>query len=218
MMLTTKAMKTNPTNTMKAALMALALTTAAYAGGPALLQLPVEGVTPKNSAQCEKLLEEKLGPVLANWKNGAGGDDVKMLVKDSLNLIQLRPGRDQLSLGDVEKALKGSPFSIKRDQLQYVGVVQLQIGEMKDHKKFVSKLAALDGKNLVTMTEKSKGGGLLITLRDPKYGIGVVISHQRLTSFLTENKVKLNSISWCGRFHCGAPFGARPSTAKVVSK
>ena len=213
MMPIVKAMKTNPTTTLKAALIALALSATAHAGGPALLQLPVEGVTPKNSAQCEKLLEEKLGPSLSNWNNGAQGGDVQMLVKDSQNLIQLRPGRAPLSLADIETVLKGSPFSIKRDQLEFIGVMHVQVGKMNDHEKFAEQLAAIDGKNLMAYSEVTKDGNVMITLTLHNKGV----THKRLTSYLTENKVDLIAISWSGRFHCRAPFGARLVTEKVVS-
>lgn len=200
------------------ALVALALTAVANAGGPALLQLPVEGVTSKNSDQCEKLLEEKLGPVLSNWNNPARGGDVRMIVEKPTNLVQLRPGRSQLSLGEIEKALKGSPFSINREQLVYVGVVQFEIGKMEDHEKLVSKLGELDGVKMGVSAEKNKDGTILITLSDPQHRAGVIVTHKRLAGFLAENNLELNAVSWSGRFHCRAPFGARTKASKVAGR
>lgn len=137
---TTETMK--PTDRIKTGLVALALqfgiVAGAHAGGPALLQLPLEGVTAKNSTQYTKLIEEKLGVVVSGWNNSASGNREK--VKDgSTNVIQFQLGRKDALLSDVEKVLEGSPFTIKREELEYFGVVQLRIGKIADHEKLTTE-------------------------------------------------------------------------------
>ncbi len=189
----------------------------AHAGGAAVLHLPIEGVTAKNFDQCAELLREKFAPALLDWK----GVDVKLIKDEGHNLVQLRPERGHLSLGEVEKALVGSPFSIKRDQLEYLSSIRLRIGKTADPEKLANALVTLDGKKLHTRIREDRDGSFLITLRDPRVDRGKSIplfTHQRLTSYLSKNKVKLISISWGNSFHRGAPFGARLSAAAAVAR
>ncbi|MFT5467824.1 MAG: hypothetical protein ACI8UO_002931 [Verrucomicrobiales bacterium] len=195
-------MKMVPTNKLKTILAAFALQlgifAGANAGGPAILHLPIEGVTSENSDQCAKLFEEKFASVITLWKGG----DIKMIKDGSTNLIQVRPENGQISLSDVEKALEGSPFSIKREQLEFISVVQLRIEKIEEPEKLVRALETLDGKKLQGYAHKETDGILLITLMDPRLnippderGVMPLITHQRLTSYLSENGVKLISIS-----------------------
>jgi len=213
-------MKMDSTKTIKAGLVALALqlgiVACVYGGGPGRLRLPVEGLTAKNSKQCIKLVEEKLNDFLAKGSGTTSGRGHVHFVKDgSANLIQLSFVRGKVSLSEIEKALEGSSFSINRDKLEFVGVVQLRIEKIASHEKLISALANLDDQKLRFQTEKDKDGSLLITLRDQKLAGDPLLTHQRLTSYLSENKVKLISISW-GATHCSAPFGARPDAAAVA--
>lgn len=222
-------MKTRLTKKMKAGLVALAfqlgVVASSHAGGGSVLQLPIEGVTAENSNQCANLFEEKFAPALTRpWNNV----HVKMFKEGSTNLIQLRPERGQISLSDVEKALKGSPFTIKREQLEYISLVRLRIGKIADHEKLTKALATLDGKKLQTHTVEDKDGSLWITLRDPTRNTAIpliekrkrtLITHQRLTRYLSENKINLLAISW-GHHRLdhsevwrGVSFGARPAAA-----
>lgn len=192
----------------------------AHAGGASVLQLPIEGVTKENSDQCAKLFEKVFSSVLINWKNG----NVKMIKEGSTNLVQLRPERGQISLSEIERALKGSPFSIKREQLVYVSLLRLHIGKVEDHEKHVDALANLDGKKLTTHFVVNADGSLWITLRDPTRNAAIsvrekrektLMTHRRLTRYLSENKIDLIAISW-GRHRTeqaeawrGDFFGAR---------
>lgn len=220
-------MKTNQlTIMMKTALVAFALQlgviASTQAGGPAILQLPIEGLTAKNSDQCVKLFETKFASVLSSWDNG----DVKMIKVGSTHFVQLRPELGHISLSDVEKALKGSPFSINREQLMYISVIQLRIGKIENHKKLVHALATLDGKKLTGYSRKHEDGTITITLFSPELNkaheeaglVHPLFSHKRLTGYLSKNKVKLISISWGNNHHRGAPFGARLATTAVVKK
>lgn len=190
---------------MKASLAAFALQlgviASVHAGGASVLQLPIEGVTTENSDQCAKLFEEEFAPVLINWKNG----DVKIIKNGASNLVVLRPERGQISLSDVEKALEGSPFTIERERLEYFSLVRVCIGKIADHEKYVRALATLDGKKLQTHVVENADGSLWVTLRDPTRNTTIplvekrkraLITHGRLTSFLSENKISLVAISW----------------------
>lgn len=214
-------MKIKLTKKLKTGLVAFALQfgiiTGAHAGGAPLLQLPIEGLTAENSNECIKLFKEKLGYALPSYSL-PNIRDVRVIKDGSTNLVQLqlqlRPGHEQVSLSDVEKALEGSPFTIKREQLEYVGNLRLRIGKIADHEKFVSALATLDGKKLRTRAVEDTDGSLLITLSGPtddleKGTSTPLITHQRLTGYLSENKVQLIAISWWRNWHLGAPFGAR---------
>jgi hypothetical protein len=190
---------------MKASLVAfalqLAIVASAHAGGPTILQLPIEGVTEENSHQCAKLFEEKFGPVLINWKNG----DVRIIKDGSTNLVALRPDRGQISLAEVEKVIEGSPFSIRREQLEYFSLVRLRIGKVPNHEKHIKGLASLDGKKLQAQYVENKDGSLWITLRDTARNTAIsfpekrkrsLVSHKRLMKHLSENKIELLEISW----------------------
>ena len=209
-------MKIKPTKNLKLGLLVLALQLSVIgcvlAGGPAILHLPLEGVTAENSDQCTKLFEKKFGNILTNWKSG----DVKMIKDGNTNLVQLRPERGEISLSEVEHALKGSPFSIKREQLEFISVMQIRIENIADYEKVIRPLETLDGKKLQSHTVKGEDGNLFITLSGPnlKNGKSIpLITHQRLSNYLTKHKIKLISISWGNGHHRGAPFGARLVTA-----
>jgi hypothetical protein len=220
---------------MKASLAALALQFGVvgivHAGGASVLHLPIEGVTATNSDQCTELLQEKFAPVLLAWKDEA----VKIVKDGSTNMVQLRPERGPISLGDVEKALKGSPFSINRDQLEYFSMLRLRIGKIESHEKHVEALATLDGKTLQKRSVENEDGSVWITLRDPIRNKAitlaekrkqVIITHERLTEYCSENDIKLIEISW-GNIHRRMPsgrsyaevwrgnsYGARPDRAE----
>ena len=58
-------MKMKPSKKLEAGIVTLTfppgIIVGAQAGGPAILPLPIEGVTAENGHQCAKLFEEKLG-------------------------------------------------------------------------------------------------------------------------------------------------------------
>lgn len=171
------------------------------AGGASLLQLPIEGITAENQAQCKQLFEKTFRPILINWKNG----DAKIIKDGSTDMIVLRPDHGQISLSDVERALKGSPFSIKRDQLEYFSLLRLRIKKVVDYQTHVKALATLDGKKLQTHSVENKDGSIWITFRDVTRNSTTpraekrkrsLITHQRLTSYCTQNKINLLEVSW----------------------
>lgn len=227
-------MKIKLSHRMKASLAALALQFGVvgfvHAGGASVLHLPIEGVTATNSDECTKLLQEKFAPVLLVWKDAA----VKTIKDGSTNMVQLRPERGSISLGDVEKALKGSPFAINRDQLEYFSLLRLRIGKIESHEKHVEALATLDGKKLQKHSVENEDGSVWITLRDPIRNKAVtlaekrkqvLVTHERLTEYCSENEIKLIEISWgnvpglepSGRSYVevwrGNTYGARPAGA-----
>ena len=205
----------------------LGVVASAHAGGGSILRLPIEGVTEENSDRCINLFKEQFAPVLINWNDG----DVKMIKVGSTNLVELRPERGRISLSDVEKALKDSPFTIDRAQLEYVSLVRLRIGKVGDSQRHIDALANLDGKKLLTEIVEDSDGTLLFTLRDPLRNAAVplvekrkrtLITHQRLASYLSENKIELIAIDWGhhrlnhGKGWRGDYFGARLADAAAV--
>jgi len=192
-----------------------------FAGGASVLHLPIDGITEENKEQCVKIMAEKFAPVLTNWRNGL----VEVFKDDSTYFIQLRPERGQLTLSEIEKALDGSPFSIKRDHLEYFSLIRLHLGKMEDREKHVKALSSVDGKKIHSHTIENPDGTVLVILRDTLRNKAVPVSvhrsrslmtHKRLTDYLSKNKIDLLAISWGdhSRNHSkgwrGDSFGARP--------
>lgn len=198
-------MRTILSKKIKASVVALALQFTAvasvHAGGATLLHLPIAGVTAENRDRCAELFAEKFRPVLIDWKNG----DVKMTKEGSSDVVVLRPDRGQISLSDVESALEGSPFTIERERLEYFGLLRICIKETADYEKHTDALATLDGKKLQTHVVETADGEVWITLRDTTRNTMLppaekrkrsIITHARLTEYLSENELSLVAILW----------------------
>lgn len=205
----------------------IASITSSLAGGAALLELPINGVTPENSKQCVKLFEDQLGDVLSGWTN-TSSRDVSLIEHGTYTSIRMRLGRGHISLTKVEEILEGSPFSLKREQLEFVGVIRLRLEKVDDPEKFAAAIAKIDGKNLRHQSATTEDGQVIVTLSERNNDDTPLFTHQRLRNFLDAQGAKLVAIdwgispekSWTDReniyFHCRKPYGARPVKAIVA--
>src|SRR5688572_11369245 len=89
-----------------------------YAGGPARLCLPIDGVTAENSTQCASRLTEALRPAVY--------DDVVMQ-QDEGEWYAAFNLKTDVSLSDVRDAFKGSGFTVPDHKLRLFGHVILEI-------------------------------------------------------------------------------------------
>lgn len=193
----------------------LTLASSAHAGGPALLDLPITGLNAKNGPQLvEQLstrLEDKLGPHGQVSLAAAGRD----------GLVRIRLGWNRIvTLDDVDRALQGTEFRIDRNQLQFFGVVRLEVKGIKDLAALETALAPeADQKNL--LTRPLKEGTTAITITDPRRDPGNLFTHRDLIRIVKEHGGQLTSINWGNTdaegvterenvsFHCRQPYGAR---------
>ena len=219
------ACMTKNTTPMRTGLLALALqcgiAASALAGGPALLELPLEGVTKDNRAQCIALFEKKMGKYLTGWDPARFTRDVTLVDAANTTSIRLRLGAGHVSLSAIEEVLAGSPFSIVREQLEFHGVLRLELKNVTDAQAMASSLATLDGKNLLFFAKSNDDGSTSITLSDPKRQSAPLFTHERLTTHIRKTGVQLVSINWGLspgsaiegdnlNFHCRPAYGARP--------
>lgn len=130
---------------------------------------------------------------------------------------------------EIEKALEGSPFSVNRDRLEYFSLISLHLGKMENPEKHVRGIVALDGKKMHTRICENEDGTIRVTFRDTLRNAAVPVSvsrerslftHQGVTKYLSENKIKLIAISWghdslsFSKDWRGEPFGARMVSAE----
>jgi hypothetical protein len=144
-----------------AIVMFLSLPAAAFAGGPPWLCLPIDGVTEKTSPACAELLTAKLQDKL--WKDG--NLSVKVVAYEGEWYATFSMGTE-VTLGEVEAALKGSNFAVARKSLRLFGHVILEIDPQKAAANDL--LAKLDEIKEVSIAEtESKEGKLRVTIDMP---------------------------------------------------
>jgi hypothetical protein len=122
------------------------------AGGLPRLCLPVDGVTADNADTCAKRLADAL-----RLEKGVEGVVLRENGKRWYAIIHYN--RDQLILAELDTALKGSPFSIPRDNLRLFGHVMLEVevGEAAE-RNLLSDLKAVKH---VTVEEVKRDRGVL---------------------------------------------------------
>jgi hypothetical protein len=133
------------------------------AGGPPWLCLPIAGVTPDDAEACTTLIEAKLQDKLWSHLKARGGAKIH---HDGNQPYLTCYMKQDISLGDIETALRGSEFSIPRDKIRMFGHVVLDV----DTKKSTSKeiVTALDAMEYVGIVEtEDYKGRLLITVELP---------------------------------------------------
>ena len=196
----------------------MAVTPLAQAGGLAPLQVGIEGLTKDNRAQCEKLLRTAFADQLVG--GGKNHYDVTFAHLDTTPVARLQIDQKPLSLAALEKALKDSPFSIKRNSLQFQGVVRLHVSGTRD-RKALSEALRKEGDASVHVIA---GDNDLTTVLVSGTSDAPLFTYQRLTAVLEGQGAKLDAVTW-GRakdarepdlWHCRKPFGARhasPATA-----
>jgi hypothetical protein len=123
--------------------------------------LPIEGVTANNERQCAKLLTEALGPARAE-------DGVKLLQDKDQWYARVFLGQD-VTLRQMEEALKGSEFSIRPGKLRLFGHVILEIDLGKAPAKEL--IADLESMKYVSVAESEKKNGILRVTVDMPYPV-----------------------------------------------
>jgi len=133
------------------------------AGGPPWLCLPIDGVTTANAKASAELLTTKLIDKIS--PHTRGGHTVEVREHSGQWYLTFHMG-DNVGLGDVEAALKGTNLSIPRDRLRLFGHVILEVDAQKSTPEKL--LADLDALNY-TAIEKSepKDDRLLVTIDLP---------------------------------------------------
>jgi hypothetical protein len=135
-----------------------------FAGGPPWLNIPIDGVTAENVQACTELLASKLDH--KRWQHAGSFDDkFRLLQYADQWYLTFFMGED-VALSEVERALKGSEFSIPRDRLHMFGHVILEI-DARDAspQKLVSDL---DGLEYVSIEESQPAKDrFLVTVNMP---------------------------------------------------
>lgn len=135
----------------------LVLPIAARAGGPPLLCLPVAGATAENADACAQRVAAALGK---------GVDRAGLRQNDGQWYLTFHFNRESVRLAEIDAALAGSPFSIRRDQLRLFGDVILEIKVPQNSAdKLLSALASM--KHVSVSESKRDGDTLLVTLKLP---------------------------------------------------
>jgi hypothetical protein len=145
-----------------AAVVAL-LPSSLIAGGPPWLCVPIDGVTTDNSQACVQLIEENLGS--RTWSGSEHYGAIKVVQDQGQSYLTFYLKSD-VGLADIQRALKGSEFSIPRDKLHLFGHVVLQVDAGKSSPKELA--AALEAIDHVTMVDsQSDKQHLLVTVEMP---------------------------------------------------
>jgi hypothetical protein len=148
---------------LTAVVAALLLSPAALlAGGPPRLCLPVNGVTADNANVCAKRLADALGDRVVG--------KVELRENDKQWYAMFHFNCERVALAELDAALKGSPFSIARDNLRFFGHVMLEVRiDEASEQQLLSDLKAV--KHLTV--EKSERGKctffVTVVMPYPKY-------------------------------------------------
>jgi hypothetical protein len=128
------------------------------AGGPPCLWLPIDGVTPDNAEQCARSLAKALGRTSRD-------DGIKM-VQDKKQWYARVFLEEDVTLTQIEHALKESEFSIPQRKLRLFGHVVLEVDTGKTQaKELITNLEAI--KYVAVAESERKDGILLITVDMP---------------------------------------------------
>ncbi len=135
----------------------LVLPLAAWAGGPPMMCLPVAGATAENADACAQRVAAALGKQI---------DRASLRQNDGQWFLTFHFNRGNVRLAEIDAALKGSPVSIRRDQLRLFGnaILEVDIPETSA-KKLLSDLATIE--HLSVAESKREGNTLLVTLTLP---------------------------------------------------
>jgi hypothetical protein len=135
-------------------------------GGPPWLCLPINGVTSENQQECTDLILENLASKLWPSSKQFGGPEIHQDGSQSYLTFYMKK---DVSLSDIDAALKGSEFSIPRDKLRLFGHVILQIDAPNVPSQ---KLAsALDAMQCVSVAKLQDNKGLLLLTVEMPYPV-----------------------------------------------
>jgi len=137
-----------------------------FAGGPAWLCLPVDGVTSDNAKACAALVSVKLADKLFPPTEQFRG--INVLEHQDQWYLTFYMGKD-VRLREVDAALKGSNFSVPRDKLRLFGHTILEIdARTAPTKKLLANLVAL---NHVSLAKSDNDENLLLVTIDIPYPV-----------------------------------------------
>lgn len=139
-------------------------TAQAMAGGPPMLCIPIDGVTPGNAELCAKRLDTALGARV--WRY-AGRPELQMQQSGEQWYAVLHLKQD-VALSEIEAALKGSVFSVPRDRLRLFGQVTLVIDGRELPAGLTADLAAIEQ---VRFGESSQERGDVLATVDMPYPV-----------------------------------------------
>jgi hypothetical protein len=130
---------------------ALMLPTPLLAGGPPRLCLPIDGVTESTVNECADRIALALG------KRAEG----KVVLRENEKqwYVLFHFNAEQVTLAELDQALKGSRFSIPRDKLRFFGHVMLEF--KVDEATQPKLLADLKAVKHLTIEETKRDNGLL---------------------------------------------------------
>jgi hypothetical protein len=135
----------------------------AFAGGPPLLCLPIDGVTADSSDEATALLAERLDKKL--FPGSGAYSDVEIREHNGQWYAMLYM-REDIALNEIDAALKDTEFSIPREKLRFFGHVVLEIDADQTAAKTLQH--ELEETSYVSVVEtKSKDGHLHLTVEMP---------------------------------------------------
>jgi hypothetical protein len=137
------------------------ITAQAMAGGPPMLCIPIDGVTPGNAELCAKRLDTALGTRV--WRY-AGRPELQVRQSGTQWYAVFHLDQD-VALSEIEAALKGSVFSVPRDRLRLFGHVRLVIEGRQLPEGLTTDLAALE--HVRFGESKPEQGSVLATVDMP---------------------------------------------------
>lgn len=202
----------------------------AWAGGPATLRLPVDGVTADNVNLLQETLETNLKGLYATYQK-KGESPIKVVGEGETAAVQFDLNETSVTLSDVERALTDTEFSVNRDSLEFRGAVRITLTSCDRFKEIIDSLASaeyakveLQDKNLKSVTfvihdgwRERKKGADFGPGRDTQQG-DALFTYERLRELADEYGVKIESVSWGMRklesgydhecWYCRSPFGA----------
>lgn len=129
------------------------------AGGPPWLSMPIDGVTTENAAVCAQRLSEALERPIEE-------DGISLQQVGQQWYLRMGLGRD-VTLHEIEDALKDSGFSVPQDTLRLFGHVILEI-DMGSASGDELK-SALEGMDYVAVAESEQQQGMLHMTVDMPY-------------------------------------------------
>lgn len=134
------------------------------AGGPAWLCVPIDGLTPANQERCTSLLGDALEGSLFTFDNGQPAIKIERHEDQWYATFHLK---NDVRLSEMERAFKGSPFSIPRDRLRLFGHVILEIQSSPTAVENVKD--QLDALEYIAVSEVKPGGSLTEITIDMPY-------------------------------------------------
>jgi hypothetical protein len=136
------------------------------AGGPPWLCLPIDGITLDNVGECTDMLTKKLEDRI--WPYAGQQPGLQIVSHANQWYLTFYMGKD-VALGDVEKALAGSRFSIPRDKLRLFGHVILEIDSGRSAAQRL--LADFEKLDCVSVAESKEDKHLVLATVDMPYPI-----------------------------------------------